>query len=245
MTSTMIARCGLRKHGPACEGVSREPGGASRAASGPSYAVEGLAFFAQRRELWIVTPPTMRQILTSTLLLVSAVLRVDAVDFPKEIAPILKEHCYECHSEARKKEKAGFVFDNLKRFAKDIGPNLNIEPGNPGESHFFEVIVDDSVKHHMPPKGKLPQEKIDKIRAWIAEGANFDPNAKKMVEKKTLPPIMRWTNAEGKAIKAGFERLEGDSVVLKMPDGKFVKYPLAKLSPESKQLAKECAVEFK
>src|SRR5256885_2126420 len=97
-----------------------------------------------------------------------------AVDFDKEIKPILAKNCYECHSEQKKKEKAGYVFDNLSRFKKDIGVNLQIEPGNPAESHFFEVISDPSVKHHMPPKGSLGQKEIDKIRIWITEGAKLE-----------------------------------------------------------------------
>ncbi|HSJ04581.1 MAG: c-type cytochrome domain-containing protein [Verrucomicrobium sp.] len=171
----------------------------------------------------------------------AAPLGVMAVDFEKEIKPILKEHCYKCHSEEAKKEKAGFVFDNLKRFAKDIGTNLSIEPGKPSASHFYEVIADPNVDNAMPPDGPMPQKQIDKIREWIAVGAPLDPNAPKVAFKKDLPPIMKWTNAEGRSIKAGFDRLEGDFVVLKMPDGKYVQYPMAKLSAESQQLAKECA----
>lgn len=166
---------------------------------------------------------------------------VHAVDFVKEIQPILKANCYECHSEERKKEKAGFVFDNPKRFAKDIGVNLNIEPGRPGSSHFFEVISNPDVKHAMPPDGPMKPADIEIIRKWIAEGALLDANAPKPVFKKELPPIMKWTNTEGKSIKAGFERIEGDSVVLRMVNGPYVKFPLSKLSAESQQLAKECA----
>ena len=171
--------------------------------------------------------------------------RAWAVEFEADIKPILKSRCYECHSEERKKEKAGYVFDNVKRFAKDIGKNMTIEPGSPNDSHFFEVLNDENMKNHMPPKGRIPQPELDKIRIWIAEGARLDKNAPKMAIKKDLPPIMRWTNAEGKAIKAGFDKIDGPDVVLKMPDGKYVKYPLAKLSPESQQLAKECASEDK
>ncbi len=171
--------------------------------------------------------------------------RVSAIEFEADIRPILKQRCFECHSEEKKKEKAGYVFDNIKRFAKDIGKNMTIEPGSPRDSHFYEVLNDDSVKNHMPPKGRISQPELDKIRTWIAEGARLDKNAPKMAVKKDLPPIMRWTNSEGKAIKAGFDKIDGPDVVLKMPDGKYVKYPLAKLSPESQQLAKECAAEDK
>ena len=179
------------------------------------------------------------------LLLTTAVFNVayavQAVDFEKEIKPILKEHCYQCHSEEKKKEKGGFVFDNPKRFAKDIGANLNIEPGKPSSSHFFEVISDPNVEHAMPPDGPMPDAQISKIREWIAQGAMLDPTSPKPVFKKELPPIMKWTNAEGRSIKAGFDRLEGESVVLKLPTGQFVIYPLEKLSPESQQLARNCA----
>lgn len=164
-----------------------------------------------------------------------------AVDFEKEIKPILKQNCFECHSEASKKEKAGFVFDNPKRLAKDIGVGRVVEPGRPSSSHLFEVITNPEMKHAMPPDGPMSQSSIDLIRKWIAEGAMLDPNGPKPVFKKDLPPIMKWTNKEGRSIKAGFERIEGDSVVLKMVNGPFVKFALSKLSDESQQLAKECA----
>jgi len=164
-----------------------------------------------------------------------------AVDFEKQIRPILTKNCYECHSETRKKEKAGYVFDNLDRFAKSIGVNLAIEPGNPGESTFYDVLTNPDAKHHMPPKGSLGQSDLDNIRKWISEGARFDDKAPKLAMKKDLPPIMKWTNSDGRSIKAGFGGVEGDQVIFKMPTGQLVKYPIAKLSPESQKLVKECA----
>jgi hypothetical protein len=191
----------------------------------------------------------MKLILPGTLglsLLLAPVAR--AVDFDKEIKPILAKNCYECHSEQKKKEKGGYVFDNVTRFKKDIGVNLQIEPGNPAESHFFEVISDPGVKHHMPPKGSLAQKEIDKIRVWITEGAKLEKSDDKtasggpgLLPKKTLPPIMTWTNAEGVAIKAGFGGLQGENVLLKMPNGQTVPYPIAKLSADSQRQAKESA----
>lgn len=168
--------------------------------------------------------------------------RAGAIDFQKDIAPILKKNCYECHSEERKKEKGGNVFDNLKRFAKDIGVNLLIEPGSPSSSHFLEVLDDPDIKNHMPPKAQLSQADRDKIRKWIEEGASLEKGGgKPAVVKSDLPPIMSWTNADGKTIRAGFGGIEGENVVLKMPDGQKIPYPLAKLSPASQKQAKESA----
>lgn len=168
-------------------------------------------------------------------------LRLEAADFDKDVVPILKKHCYECHSEEKKKEKAGFVFDNKTRLKKDIGPYLIIEPGDPGASHFLTVIADPDAKNHMPPDGMLSDREIQILRQWIAEGATLDAGAPKMAAKKTLPPIMSWTNAEGKTIRAGFGGLEGENVVLKLPNGQKVSYPLAKLSEESQAQAREAA----
>ncbi|HEY2572673.1 MAG TPA: c-type cytochrome domain-containing protein [Verrucomicrobiaceae bacterium] len=169
---------------------------------------------------------------------------IRAVDFEKDIKPILSKNCYECHSEQKNKEKAGFVFDNLTRFKKDIGPNLIIEPGSPGESHFFEVLADPNIKNHMPKKGNLPQKDLDKIRTWIAEGATLDKDSPKMTEKKALSPgsVMSWTNAEGVAIQAGYGGVKGQSVIFKMANGSKVEYPIKKLSPASQKLVAECAI---
>lgn len=169
-----------------------------------------------------------------------------AADFKKDIQPILERNCYECHSVKTGKKKAGFVFDDLETFKLDIKDNdvAQIRPGKPSESHFLEIIVNDG-KNHMPPDGQLSTGDIKKITEWISEGASFDKDAPKMAPvaaKKVLPPIMSWTNLEGKTIKAGFVRLEGENVVLKMPlNAAEVPYPLAKLSEASQKLARDCA----
>ena len=167
-----------------------------------------------------------------------------AVDFKKDIQPILEKNCYECHSEKTGKKKGGFVFDDLETFKLDINPNGNaqITPGKPAESHLFEVITDPNHERHMPPKGQLSDGDVKKMRDWIMAGATFDKEAapSALPARRELPPIMSWTNAEGKTIRAGFVRLDGDNVVLKMPaNGQEVAYPLAKLNAESQQQAKE------
>lgn len=168
-----------------------------------------------------------------------------AADFKKDIQPIFEKHCYECHSEKTGKKKSGYVFDDLVTLQKDINPKGGIVPGNPGESHIFNVVADPEHEAHMPPKDNLSSREIEKLRAWITEGALLDKDAPKPVmepAKKDLPPILTWTNFEGKTIKAGFVKLEGDSVILRMPaNGQEVPYPLSKLNAASQQLAKECA----
>lgn len=168
-----------------------------------------------------------------------------AVDFKKDIAPIFEKHCYECHSEKTGKKKAGYVFDDLATLKLDINPKGGIVPGNPGESHIFKVVADPGHEAHMPPKDNLPERDIEKLREWIKDGALLDKDAPKPVMapvKKSLPPIMTWTNFEGKRIKAGFVKLEGNVVYLRMPlNGKELPYEMSKLDAASQQQAKECA----
>jgi len=181
--------------------------------------------------------------LTLPLLFLSSAV---AVDFKKDIQPILEKNCYECHSDKSGKSKGGFIFDNLETFKLDIADNdvAQIRPGKPAESHFLEIMINDG-KNHMPPKGQLSSSDINKITEWIAEGASFEKNdgTKPMVTaapKKELPPIMSWTNAEGKTIRAGFVRLDGENVVLRMPaNSQEVPYPLAKLSEASRKQAED------
>jgi hypothetical protein len=98
----------------------------------------------------------------------------------------------------------------------------------------------------MPPKDQLSSGDIRKLTEWIKEGAIL-PGIKPAVAsttpaapKKSLPPIMSWTNLEGKTIRAGFVRLDGANVVLRMPaNGQEVPYPIAKLDAESQKQAQE------
>ena len=181
-------------------------------------------------------------------LLLLTTAAASAVEFNKDIQPILEKNCYECHSEKTGKRKAGFVFDDLETFKLDIADNdvAQIRPGNPAASHFLEVIVNEGHERHMPPKGQLSAGDISKITDWIKEGAIL-PGIKPAVAsttpaapKKSLPPIMSWTNLEGKTIRAGFVRLDGANVVLRMPaNGQEVPYPLAKLNADSQKQAQE------
>ncbi len=173
-----------------------------------------------------------------------AFFSAEAVDFKKDIRPILKANCYECHSKESGKEKAGYIFDDLETLKLDIQPKGIIVPEKPGESYFLEVItMDVSEKAHMPPKKSLSDREIAKIRDWIAAGAHLEaPPAGGLAARPAAPAVMDWTNAEGVTIKAGFVRLEDEHVVLKLPaNGQEVPYPLSKLSAESREQAVKAA----
>jgi len=175
-----------------------------------------------------------------------------AADFKKDIQPILKARCYECHSETAKKEKAGYVFDNLKRFAGDIGPKGQVVPGDPERSNLLDIVTRE--KDRMPPGGKerLSGKEVKLLREWIKEGASLDGSKGGGGTKPPsgLPPraaegppapIQDWTSTDGKTIKARYVHMSGDAVVIKMADGKSYKVPLSKLNAASQDQAKAAA----
>ena len=64
-----------------------------------------------------------------------------AVDFKSQVAPVLKQYCYKCHSEAEKKEKGKLALDNLTKFATKIGDGARRETEVGG----IEVVGFDAV----------------------------------------------------------------------------------------------------
>jgi len=99
-----------------------------------------------------------------------------AVDFDKEIRPLLQERCVECHGE--KKQKGELRLD-AKPFAFKPGhEGLVIVAGKSTESPLYERITSTDEDERMPPKGEpLTTTQISAVKAWIDSGADWPENA--------------------------------------------------------------------
>ncbi|HSU53749.1 MAG TPA: DUF1549 domain-containing protein [Candidatus Dormibacteraeota bacterium] len=96
------------------------------------------------------------------------------LDFAKEIKPILEASCIKCHG--RGKDKGGFRMDARDLFLKggDSGPA--IVPGKSAESLLISLVQGIDPDSVMPKKGsRLTPEQIALLRAWIDQGAQWDP----------------------------------------------------------------------
>ncbi|HEV3023444.1 MAG TPA: DUF1549 domain-containing protein, partial [Pirellulales bacterium] len=89
--------------------------------------------------------------------------------FEKKVRPVLVRNCYECHSTASVKLKGGLMLDSRdgSRRGGDSGPA--VVPGNVEESLLIAAVRHESFE--MPPAGKLPDEAIADLVAWIDLGA--------------------------------------------------------------------------
>ena len=93
-----------------------------------------------------------------------------ALDFVREVQPIFKQHCYECHG--AKKQKSDYRLD-IKTTALTGGAEhaANIVPGKSAESPLFRFVSGADEKITMPPKSKLSSAEVDVIKRWIDAGA--------------------------------------------------------------------------
>jgi hypothetical protein len=96
-----------------------------------------------------------------------------AVDFAKEIRPILEARCLDCHDTATLKGGIGLETYYHAQMPTDAGAPLLV-PGKPDQSVLLHVVMESDPEKRMPPKGKpLTAAEIATIRQWIAEGAKW------------------------------------------------------------------------
>ncbi|NUQ86313.1 MAG: hypothetical protein HUU11_16530, partial [Anaerolineales bacterium] len=115
-----------------------------------------------------------------------------AVDFTREVQPILAEHCLHCHGPDENDRKAGFRLDVRDAALKGGRSDLpGIVPGKPEASEIVARILSADEEEVMPPpKEKRPLSAAQKetLRRWIAEGAPYAQHwAFVTPEKRPLP----------------------------------------------------------
>lgn len=95
--------------------------------------------------------------------------------FRAEVEPVLRRHCYACHSHQERNIEAGLTLDWKSGWEKGGNRGPAVIPGDVDGSLLIQAI------RHTNPELKMPEEKIpdDEIRIlenWIRSGA-FDPRA--------------------------------------------------------------------
>ena len=101
----------------------------------------------------------------------------EAVDYLRDIRPILSENCYACHGPDENSREADLRIDQLKSSTHETpSGNVAIVPGRPDESELYRRIASTDEDEVMPPidTGKsITPEQTELIRRWIKEGASW------------------------------------------------------------------------
>lgn len=94
----------------------------------------------------------------------------DAIDYQRQIKPILSARCYACHGVL--KSESGLRLDTAI-FAKKGGTSgAAIVPGNTGESILLARVASKEDAERMPPEGEpLTAAQQELLSKWIASGA--------------------------------------------------------------------------
>ena len=92
------------------------------------------------------------------------------VDFRRDVQPLLKANCIGCHGPSQ--QKNGFRLDR-RHDAMRGGTIAVIAPRNSGGSRLYYRLIGNQYGMQMPPTGALSQEKIQIIKDWIDQGAEW------------------------------------------------------------------------
>ena len=102
--------------------------------------------------------------------------------FEKKVRPVLANHCFKCHGP--KKQKGGLRLDSRANVLKGGETGPAIVPGNPDRSRLIAAVNYDAGGLQMPPPGKLKQDDIAALTAWVTMGASW-PNDQSTVSATT------------------------------------------------------------
>src|SRR6185436_11064146 len=94
-----------------------------------------------------------------------------AVDYERQIKPLLARYCVSCHG--ADKQKSGLRLDSAAAVRQGGDSGAAIEPGKSGESLLLQALTAAEGVAAMPPKGQ-PQPIADEIalfKLWIDQGA--------------------------------------------------------------------------
>jgi ankyrin repeat protein len=95
------------------------------------------------------------------------------VDFGRDIQPLLREHCVECHGPSQ--QMKGLRLDRRRdALPNRVGANgARIVPGDSARSLLFRRLAGTKSGPQMPPAGALPERYIKLFEAWIDQGAQW------------------------------------------------------------------------
>ena len=135
-----------------------------------------------------------RHILPLLFLLATPVTSAEdaaAINFPRDIRPILSENCFQCHGPDARARKGELRLDIAGEALGHDPPVL--VAGQPDNSVIWKRISSQDPDVRMPPPGsnrQLTDRQRELIRRWIAEGAEFGDHWSLVPPVRRPPPVL-------------------------------------------------------
>ena len=100
--------------------------------------------------------------------------------FNRDVRPILSENCFLCHGQDAEDHGGELRLDIREDAVANRDDGAAIIPGDPDKSAMMRRILSTDPEMVMPsPKAHLPAlkpEQIEILRAWIENGAEYEPH---------------------------------------------------------------------
>ena len=107
--------------------------------------------------------------------------------FELHVRPLLAEKCYSCHS-AQTMAMGELRLDSAEGLLRGGSRGPALSPGDPNASLLLKAVSYSSLELRMPPSGKLADEEIARLEAWIQMGAP-DPRTEQQAPATTEPSV--------------------------------------------------------
>lgn len=150
----------------------------------------------------------------------SAQTQPAAVDYERDVRPILAERCFGCHGP--RQAQSGLRLDLRQNALRGGDYGVVIVPGKAAESKLIKRLIGPEVGLQMPPTGPIPQHEIETLRTWIDAGAEMPGRAIETVavERETSPAVQRLFDAIANHDLAELKTLlAADKTLAKAADG--------------------------
>jgi hypothetical protein len=178
------------------------------------------------------------------LLFLLFVTAASAVDFNRDVRPVLAQQCFTCHGMDDQARKGRLRLD-LSESAHGAGKSgeIAIVPGKPDASEVVKRILSTDEDEVMPPphtKKVLSDKDKATLKAWIAEGAKYEAHWAYTPPKQPVVPGSKFQVSSSKGSSAQLETLNLKPETQTHPIDGFIRERLAKEglkpSPEADRL---------
>ena len=141
----------------------------------------------------LAPPPTSAARILATLCVLATLFTggaasaagAPAVDFAKDIHPLLKSTCFECHGP--EKPKGNLRLDSRSAAMKGGQTGKSIVPHDPAKSLLLARVLSKDEDERMPAKhDPLTSTQIALLRTWIEQGAHW-PDSLAGEHVETIP----------------------------------------------------------
>lgn len=124
----------------------------------------------------------------------------DAIEFNRDIRPILADNCYACHGPDAGQRQAGLRLDQHEAAlaALESGHHA-IVPGDLGASELVRRILATDDAERMPPADstkKLTEDQIALLSRWVKQGAPWQGHWSFLPVTRSIPPAGDSTNVQ-------------------------------------------------